>query len=85
MWSSAYRDEPLVPALLEPMDAFRAWLDEVAENLTAALTPARRARADCRMTVRHAIAVTTWADFADRLDDRRYASLMQRWIAGAST
>src|SRR5690606_31459873 len=54
MWSGVHRDAPEVPALAAPMAGYAGVLDTVAADLAGSF-PGRRAKAQARVTLRHAL------------------------------
>jgi len=82
MWTGAYRDLPLLPALQGPMADFDSAVRAVGEGLVAALGPSPGPA--LAATVHHALAFSTWASLkAEGLDDARMAALACRWIVSA--
>jgi AcrR family transcriptional regulator len=84
MWKSAHRDVDAVPALAAPMREFEAYLAAVAEELSAALEPAKGARMRVVATLRHALAFSTWRSLSEqRLGDAAMARLVTEWVAAS--
>jgi hypothetical protein len=78
MWSASYRDVDHVPALQEPMRRFRAYLDGLADDLSAG-----RALA-VRITIAHLLTFPTWESLETAgLDDGAKTRLGLAWIEGA--
>jgi len=85
MWRSSHRDVADVPALTRPMTEFSAFLTSVSSALARAMAvePAAAARL-VAMTLRHALAFSTWEDLEQRgLEDPQKVELAMRWIEGA--
>jgi len=86
MLTGAFRDEPLVPALRQPMQALRDLLDRTADDLASAL--AGTAEPDrlkpVSATLRHALEYECWLSLERRgLDDGVKLALAMAWIDGA--
>ncbi|HLT44990.1 MAG TPA: helix-turn-helix domain-containing protein [Luteimonas sp.] len=82
MWSAVHRDAADVPALGEPMGGYAAVLDAVAGELAGPFS-GRRAKAQARATLRHALEFPTW-DALERqgLGDAAKVALVDRWLQG---
>jgi AcrR family transcriptional regulator len=83
MLEVSYRDEADVPALHEPMKAFRSYVSKIANGVLKSFVgePQRALRA----TVHHAFAFSTWASLKRLgIDDEAMAALTLRWIEGAA-
>jgi AcrR family transcriptional regulator len=79
MLAVSHRDEPKVPALQGPMQAFRDHLDALAAALAADL--GRRGAA----TLRHLLAFATWESLEGLgLSDDDKLALAESWLSGAS-
>jgi AcrR family transcriptional regulator len=79
MWSGAYRDIDLVPALAERMKLVDAYLDDVAGRL--ADTVQKRADRLVVATLRHAVEFPTWQSLSRRgLSDEDAATLVLGWM-----
>jgi len=82
MWEKIYRDLPLTDALIEPMRAFEAGLDETGRDLLPAGLRGKT-KALAAATLAHALAFSTWHSLEQRqIVDRDKLRLYQRWIAG---
>lgn len=82
MWSGVHRDVAEVPALEAPMAGYAGVLDAVAGELSAPFH-GRRAKAQARATLRHALAFPTWDDLERQgLDDPAKVALVDRWLMG---
>lgn len=79
MLAAVHRDEPLVPAMQEPMSQMRRLIAGIADSLLLARSgsPAQRT------TLRHAVQFATW-DSLERagLDDGEKADLVLGWLSG---
>ncbi|PWG63572.1 TetR/AcrR family transcriptional regulator [Spiribacter halobius] len=83
MWAASHRDEPDVPALQGPMQAFRAHLDAVRDELLAGFAAPLRTR-EVALTLRHALSFPTWQALAQAgLEDEQAAALAVAWLRGA--
>lgn len=81
MWALGYRDAPDVPALTEPLDAVRAYLDAVRDDLFQAFRPTTKRKAHVRSTLTHALKFQTWQSLADEgLSDPAIARLILSWL-----
>src|SRR5690606_32136660 len=79
MWVVSHRDVEQVEALREPMAAFRAYTESVADDLAAFWPDSRLVHA----TLRHAVRFATWASLhGEGLDAAGGASLVLAWIQG---
>lgn len=79
MLASIHRDEPLVPAVREPLGHMRELIRDICDSLTLARSgpPALRA------TLRHAAQFTSWQSLErEGLDDGEKADLVMGWLAG---
>jgi len=82
MWEMAHRDEPDVPALKPPMDRFRDYLSEIADDLAKNLAPTRNTRKAVSVTLAHILRFTTWQSLAtEGLTDDGMARLACDWLA----
>jgi AcrR family transcriptional regulator len=82
MWDASHRDEPDVPALQPPMQAFRDYLEGVRATLLAGI-PASRMK-DCAAILGHALRFTTWQSLArERISDSAMVSLIVTWLRSA--
>lgn len=82
MWSNAHRDEPDVPALQAPMQAFRLYLDDVAGDLVAPFGARGTVKRMLAATLRHALSFTTWESLQSRgLSKKESVALLARWVA----
>lgn len=83
MWDPSHRDEPDVPALQGPMAEFRAYLADIASDLTKSLAPSTKARKAVAATLGHAVRFTTWQSLAATgLGDAASARLVCDWLRG---
>jgi AcrR family transcriptional regulator len=86
MWTGAYRDVEVVPALAGPMAAFDDSLVAAAKELADELAPRPTQR--LRATLGHAAAFSTWRSLAKQgLGDRAMANTVCAWLrcAGAQS
>ena len=82
MWDASHRDEPHVPALQPPMQAFRDYLDQVRTTLLEGV-PAKH-RKECAAILGHGLRFTTWQSLArEKLRDAEMASLVATWLKAA--
>lgn len=81
MWTRAYRDEPDVPALHQPMAEIRGVLREIAGDLLAHFRSGQR-RKLLAATLQHAVAFSTWQSLdAQGLSQPQKIETVLRWLA----
>jgi AcrR family transcriptional regulator len=86
MWTQTYRDLPLVPALIEPMAEWFAYLRAARDVLLEAHPIGRGRRQRLSIALAHAVDFTTWKSLAEHGARRRQAvELMVEWIDAIST
>lgn len=79
MLASVHRDEPLVPAMREPMDQMHRLIAGIADSLALA----RSGPPAVRTTLRHAVQFATWQSLENQgLDDGEKADLVLAWLTG---
>lgn len=84
MWTVGWRDEEVVPALREPMQAVREFLGEVGAGLARGLGRRGAAARKAGATINHALAFSTWRSLKEGgLDDKEMADLATGWIFAA--
>jgi AcrR family transcriptional regulator len=84
MFSSVYRDDPLLTHIGSPLDPFRAYLAEIAEDLVSRFAAKAETRHRLRATLRHAVRFETWSSLAESgLADAAIADLAIAWVDGA--
>jgi AcrR family transcriptional regulator len=82
MWDASHRDEPDVPALQPPMQAFRDYLEGVRATLLDGIP--KHCRKSCAAIIGHALRFTTWQSLArERMPDSAMASLIGTWLQAA--
>ncbi len=82
MWDASHRDEPNVPALQAPMQAFRDYLEGVRATLLEDIP--KHCRKNCAAILGHALRFTTWQSLArERMPDSAIASLIGTWLQAA--
>jgi len=83
MWQAASRDENDVPALKEPMNAVRQYLDSIAEDLSGSFAADDKAARLIKVTIRHAISFSTWQSLQELgLKETAKLKLVLRWLKG---
>lgn len=83
MWALSYRDEAAAPALHEPMEQVRLYLNKVRDDLTKHLRPKRSSVERVRTTLGHAVQFSTWQSLASSQDnDVDIAYLVLNWLDG---
>lgn len=79
MLAAIHRDEPLVPAVREPLSQMRRLVQDIADRLVIAQSAPRQ----LRTTLRHAVQFSTWRSLEEAgLDDGEKADLVLDWLAG---
>jgi AcrR family transcriptional regulator len=85
MLASVYRDRDAVPAMEPPMAAFDAFLDRIADELTASWKPKQAAKPPLRATLRHCLTFATWQSMdAQGLTDEQMTELGMQWVRGVT-
>ena len=83
MFTSVYRDDPMITDVESPLDPFRAYLEDIADDLCSHFTAKRATRRGLAATLRHAVRFETWASLADLgYADAAMADLVMAWIDG---
>lgn len=79
MLAAIHRDEPLVPAVRQPLGQMRRLIEGIADGLLLAQSGASQ----LRTTLRHAVQFSTWSSLEEAgLDDGEKADLVLDWLAG---
>lgn len=82
MWAVSFRDEDEVPALREPLRAFRAYLATIADGLRQAWEMPPEAERDAAATFAHVLRFETWYSLQQQgLTDAESARLAAAWVA----
>jgi AcrR family transcriptional regulator len=86
MMDKLLRDAPVLPIVAELMDGYLQILDAAAAELMRGRGLRGRARERTRAAIDHALAFSTWQQFAvgQGLDDEAAAELMSRLVAAAA-
>lgn len=84
MWSQSFRDVDEVPALKQPMASVAAYIEQVADDLTAAFKLRGASRDRVAATLAHAIHFPTW-DHLETLGigQAKKVALVLSWVRGA--
>lgn len=83
MWTVAYRDEPIVPALQGPMQEVHSFLAQVGDDLFEHFPPGRRNKR-LAATLRHALEFRTWRSLTELgLDEKEQVETVLTWITAA--
>ncbi len=84
MWFVVYRDVSLVKPIQPVLAHVHAHLGEVAASLAAPFRLKGAALRNITVTLRHALACTTWVSLEERgLDTRAKVALVAQWLEGA--
>ena len=86
MYSSLFRDEPMVPAVQRRLDDFRRYLDSVADTLMTGRGLRGRTARQTRAAIGHALAFTTWHSLTNQqgLNDEDAVDLLFTLIEQAA-
>jgi AcrR family transcriptional regulator len=83
MFTSVFRDDPLLGEVKSSLDPLRAYLKSIADDLSAGFGAKGAVRAQLAATLRHAVRFETWSSFAELgLNDTAAARLVVSWIDG---
>ena len=83
MWTVAYRDAPKVPPIQPVLAHFEEHLNTLAESLTAGFAVKGARRRALTVTLRHALAFSTWSDLElSGLDTAGKVALLRDWLDG---
>jgi AcrR family transcriptional regulator len=84
MWSRAYRDQSLVPALEEPMRGWNEYLDATAGQMSDGWRQAGKARRKLWMAARHAVDFRTYSSWRDAGASERFAVRLMSGLIDAA-
>jgi AcrR family transcriptional regulator len=83
MWTVAYRDAPRVPAIRPVLAHFDAHLDGLADTLAAGFAAKGARRRALTVTLRHALAFSTWSELErSGFDTAAKVALLRDWLDG---
>ncbi|HKJ53681.1 MAG TPA: TetR/AcrR family transcriptional regulator [Gammaproteobacteria bacterium] len=83
MWAASYRDVDAVEALQKPMAEFASFVTGIAGDLAGSLRPGARKASSAAVTVRHALAFSTWKNLqALGLKNSKKVELVTTWLSG---
>lgn len=84
IWFVAYRDVGLVKPIQPVLAQVDAQLGQLAESLAAGFRVKGGTARDITVTLRHALAYSTWVSLEERgLDTRGKVALVAQWLEGA--
>lgn len=81
MWTTAWRDVDVVPALQQPMREVRGFLKQAGDGLARGLSRRGAAARKSKATLHHVLSFGTWQSLKEEgLEDGEMAELATGWV-----